>query len=101
MRPRCCFLNLTFFGINMMRNPQMLIPVEAGLQPRRIGDPEGPPPQASSLSPSCRRGSAAARSAFPILLFTANARTQPLALVQPHLHADLAVGGVGFGDPVV
>src|SRR5690349_11034733 len=34
-------------------------------------------------------------------LFTSDARGEPLALVEPHLHADLSVGGVGFREAVV
>ena len=42
-----------------------------------------------------------ARRALAVFLFAADARPQPLALVEPHLHADLAVGGAGFREAVV
>src|SRR5262245_6664899 len=42
-----------------------------------------------------------ARRAFPIFLFPSALRHEPLTFVEPHLDANLAVGGVGFGKPVV
>src|SRR5687768_10423592 len=61
-RPRCCFLNLTFFGIIMMR---FLL------------------------------------DSVQLLRAAAAARLGHLALVQPHLHADLSVRRVRLGEPVV
>src|SRR5579883_2899222 len=80
MRPRCCLRYFTFFGINI-----------------RISS------QSSAVSPPlwlpARRGSErAARDRalrFPLLL------RENLALVDPHLHPDHAVGGAGFGEAIL
>src|SRR6478752_4544540 len=48
-----------------------------------------------------RPGRRPARPAFPVFLFAATLRNQALALVEPHLDADLAVGRVRFRKPVV
>src|SRR3954453_4670874 len=61
-RPRCCFLNFTFFGIIMMRF--LLVPQS-------------------------------------LLRTAARAGLGHLTLVDPHLHADRAVGRVGRGHTVV
>src|SRR5688572_6262067 len=42
-----------------------------------------------------------AAAAAAKFLFASDARRQALTLVEPHLHADLAVGGVGFREPVI
>src|SRR3954468_24869610 len=49
------------------------------------------------LSPGRR----SARRSFAILFFASSLRHATLALVQPHLDADLAVGRVRFGEPVI
>src|SRR3954451_6260212 len=59
-RPRCCFLNFTFFGIIMMRF--LLVPQS-------------------------------------LLRTAARAGLGHLTLVDPHLHADRAVGRVGLAPP--
>src|SRR4029453_13202829 len=45
--------------------------------------------------PTCR----ASRRA--IVFFASNARNEAFAFIEPHLDADLAVGGTRFGKPVV
>src|SRR4051794_6686923 len=42
-----------------------------------------------------------ARRSFAILFFASSLRHETLALVQPHLDADLAVSRVRFGEPVI
>src|SRR6476646_11171938 len=105
MRPRCCFRYLTFFGINMMQNPQphcrlratgVRLQTPTGVTPTRPAV-RSLRPAACSLSP-CRRTT---RRTLAVLFIAAGARTQPLTLVQPHLHANLAVGGVGFREAVI
>src|SRR5688572_17709449 len=41
------------------------------------------------------------RRAVPVLFVAAHARHEALTLVEPHLHANLSVGRVRFGKPVV
>src|SRR4051812_21339256 len=74
MRPRCCLRYLTFFGINMVR---YLLP--ALVRPM-VGPTRGP---------------------IPVLFIAAGPGNQALTLVEPHLHADLAVGRARFGKAVV
>src|SRR5688572_4546778 len=79
MRPRCCLRYLTFFGINMMSNPY-----------------RSREPRLSSVA-----ALRTTRRPIAIFLVTADPRHQALALVEPHLHADLAVGRARFGEAVV
>src|SRR4029078_6603373 len=99
IRPRCCFRYLTFFGINI------------GLVPGQFPTSQFPTPktpnsslrlvfgscEVAELSP--RPAGGAARRA--IVLFAADARRQPLTLVEPHLDADRAVGGERLREAVV
>src|SRR5829696_4380713 len=112
MRPRCCFRNLTFFGINMMQTSNAV-----GYRLRAPGcrhclAPGPTPPVACSLGllrPGSLHSRRPTRTAIPVaaavtvavFLFAPNAWPQPLALVQPDLHADLPVGRVAFGEAVV
>src|SRR5260221_12341785 len=95
IRPRCCFRYLTFFGIN----------IKAILAIWKFGDVKIwkcgshfkiPTFQHSQTSPGSRRP---ARG--PVVLFPADARGQALALVEPHLHADAAVGRERLREAVV
>src|SRR5262249_26339339 len=105
MRPRCCFRYLTFFGINITRILKLIVNLviwESGN--RVIGLDDWPitrlPNYAItrlSLGPSLRPP----RRPLPVFLFAAALRHQALALVEPHLDADLAVGRVRFGEAVV
>src|SRR6188508_77507 len=56
--------------------------------------PSGPGPVAAAAG-------AAPRRPVAVLFLAADTRHQPLTLVEPHLHADLAVGRAGFREPVV
>src|SRR5689334_14816628 len=38
---------------------------------------------------------------FSIFFFTTTLRNQPLTFVEPHLDADLAVGGARFGEAII
>src|SRR4029079_14999533 len=51
--------------------------------------------------PGLRSRLRTARRAFPILFLAAALRHQALTLVEPYLDADLTVGRVRFGEPVV
>src|SRR6266545_2618736 len=91
MRPRCCLRYLTFFGINIELDPcRSRFRVPGSQFVFRFASGFG------SL-----RSRRAARRPIPILFVTSGARHQPLALVEPHLHANLAVGRAGFGEAVV
>src|SRR5262245_51660100 len=55
----------------------------------------------SLLSPVVAPRLRTPRTALTEFLFTTTLRHEPLTLVQPHLDANLAVGGAGFGEPVI
>src|SRR5438874_3559184 len=104
MRPRCCLRYFTFFGINIgttlvlpgppRRNPPYVPSLTRGAGAAEALRPgEADPPLRSPGRPS--------RSPVPVFLVAAQARHEPLALVEPHLHANLAVGRVGFGEAVI
>src|SRR5688572_16922554 len=78
IRPRCCFLYLTFFGINMTMSPSLFFLSPSGfpLRPRRA-------------------------TRLTVLFFAADARRQPLALVEPHLDANRPVGREGLREPII
>src|SRR4051812_3132397 len=96
MRPRCCFRYLTFFGINIVDSPWRVGRVG------RIRLANVPPhtPQWPSRPLRSPRG----RPAWPavsVFLIAADAWHQALALVEPHLHADLPVRRARLGEPVI
>ena len=101
MRPCCCFRYLTFFGINMMNYPLTSASgFSSQLTVRACRTSSG-------LPSSCRRpralASLCARATArrPVIFLAADLRHQALALVEPHLDADDAVGRVRLGEAVV
>src|SRR5438552_2866226 len=89
MRPRCCFRYFTFFGINITT-----IPASGNWVISSSGN------SITRLPNSCAPlGSP--RSALSVFFFSAPQRHQALALVEPHLDADLSVGGVRLGEAVI
>src|SRR4051812_5085829 len=96
IRPRCCFRYLTFFGINITNSLRCQLP--APKSPRQTIDTLGRCEWGLwKLSPGSTRR--AARR--PIIFFAADPRRETLALVEPHLHADGAVGRERLGEAVV
>src|SRR4029450_13185357 len=98
MRPRCCFRYFTFFGITILVILALAIgdwrlaidlrlTIQSALAHRPSPIPRPPPAHGAP-----RR---------PVVLLAPDARDEALALVEPHLHADLAVGGARLGKAVV
>src|SRR6185503_15423148 len=97
IRPRCCFRYFTFFGINMTIVPCRYQLPASGFQldlPTTGGKPDA---GGGKLSPRATRGS----PRRPVVLFAADPRRQALALVEPHLDADAAVGRERLREAVV
>src|SRR4051794_19316117 len=118
MRPRCCLRYLTFFGINMMSVPyrshclvltsQFVFSFAVRFRVRRSGSGSNLNANRAArtrMRERSLRASAAflraPRTAIAILLVTTHARHQALALVEPHLHANLSVGRARFREAVV
>src|SRR5262245_20931240 len=92
IRPRCCFRYLTFFGINMVMS---LDPIGQSWDRPALSH------FAARAIPARAAIAIAAIHTTAVFLFASDARCQPLALVEPHLDADLPVSGVRLGEAVV
>src|SRR6185503_19099020 len=84
IRPRCCLRYLTFFGINI--NAFLYLWIDRSIN------------RSMDLSLSAAAGRA---PRLPILFLAARLWREALALVEPHLHADLSVGRPRFREAVV
>src|SRR5262245_20570406 len=95
MRPRCCFRYLTFFGINISEFPYVR---RATCHVPHVRRATCDVPRVTWARFLSRSGWSPRRA---VVLFAADPRHEPLALVEPHLDADLAVGRARFGKPVI
>src|SRR5262245_34891595 len=103
IRPRCCFRNLTFFGINM-RNHPLRQRRHGGTEATEGGEPSLPALLSrvpASLSSSFSVLSASLWRRLPLLQSAMGPQRVLLALVDPAAHADLAEAGARLGHAVV
>src|ERR1035441_296258 len=91
MRPRCCLRYLTFFGINI----KSVLSSQLSVLSRSCVSTSAICPLTSNLLERSRRAHFPCRSSFALL------RRENLALIDPALHADHAIGRARLGEAVV
>src|SRR5437879_13529946 len=97
MRPRCCFRNFTFLGINMTKTLHDDQRKAREARKERLALRALRPLRSKLLRPRLR----SPRRSLPVLFLSPTLRHQAFSFIEPHLDADLTVGRVRLREAVI